>query len=594
MDRNIVSIEETLPLVSKPPVESFMNTEQANAVWPRHITHRQDFQGQIRAQQALLEAVQTTFKTLPIETTLHDGLVAGIVTERVATNLLNHLSQYLKADKAHQRIVLYLPFELTSPLVDTSAELKQANDCFQKNYRAAWESQLRQHVVRANFIDGDVLEVEKRTGDLPRVVKAAHLIPGLVRSGHMKLSEVIDYESKGVDSLLLAGIQEARAVMEKSTLTQESLPQDVSTKAVYCKLHQDVALANIVTESGATPNRLRWLRQVAQAKAVTQAAVPLSHLLEQGLALPDPKQLDHYLLCAYIEAIRLAVLDSKKFVQEWHNWLKIVRANTKDISLLDAVTKVYQHAYAVGAGNDEMVGAGHIRIPALQGPFSKNLDVFAPSVSTVQEYIKEIKQDVALSKQVYPVTILLGSQLKGYGSQSADADMAVFIKPGTDQVDSEAIATRLKNIFAHERIGGSVIMFWLDEVNGQLAMVRNTHTTDTSSLPSWTHVLMGGAWIGDNACITLLQHALLVPYLFNPTDTIDGMPVRERWLEEMERDSILYRLLHKGYERYFPVRSPWGGNIGAPIDGTSAFYDPMFRRIATELFLTRVFFPHLD
>jgi hypothetical protein len=57
----------------------------------------------------------------------------------------------------------------------------------------------------------------------------------------------------------------------------------------------------------------------------------------------------------------------------------------------------------------------------------------------------------------------------------------------------------------------------------------------------------------------------------------------------MERDTVLYRLLHKGYERYFPIQSPYAG--ATAIDGDSAFYDPRFRRFATELYLGRVFLP---
>ena len=179
-------------------------------------------------------------------------------------------------------------------------------------------------------------------------------------------------------------------------------------------------------------------------------------------------------------------------------------------------------------------------------------------------------------------------------TENADADVAVFIKPGTPHSDFLEIAQLIRHIFAHERIMGSVVMFSLDVVDNHLVVSGNTQTTNVPPLYSWTHVLMGGAWIGAEASITKLQHELLVPYLFNPTVTLDGKPIRERWLEDMERDSIQYRLLHKGYERYYPISNPLYVGAGDAIDGMSPFYDPTFRRIATELFLTRVFFPKLD
>jgi hypothetical protein len=92
-----------------------------------------------------------------------------------------------------------------------------------------------------------------------------------------------------------------------------------------------------------------------------------------------------------------------------------------------------------------------------------------------------------------------------------------------------------------------------------------------------------------------LLHERLIATYFTPPHTLkDGKPTRERWLEEMERDSLQYRLLHKGFARYYPISSPMNTLHGDGIDGASAFYDPRYRRIATELFIRRVFLPNLS
>ena len=592
MNRKKASQLTALPLVSKPPVESFFDPEQATAVWPKHITARPDFRAQTQAQQAILHAVQTIFANLPIGTTLAEGLAKGLVTEVSASNLLNRLSQYLKADRVYERIIFYLPFELTSPIASETAALNLASKRFQKAYRVAWESQARQYDVRANFVDGDVLEVEKRNGDLLRVVKATHLIPGLIESGHMTLAEVTAYARSSSDPLLRHGIQEACAVIKSPKITEEAA---VSAEDIRITLLANITEASCLEDRAVTPNRLRWLRQRAHDRAITAAARRLSSSLIWGAPLPNPETLDQDTKQSYVEAIRLSMLQKNQLGKKYRAWLTAVaRTPWCTDAVYDAITKVYRHAYTAGILEEKVALAHRIQIPMLQGPFSKNLDNFAPSVAEFREMVAQISSDAYLATRVYPVAILFGSQLKGYGADNSDADVAVFIKPGTTAGDPSEIASRLRGIFAHERIGGSAIMFWLDRRDGSLVVRENTETTGMPPLNSWTHVLMGGAWIGDETCITTLQHELLVPYLFNPTITLDGKPIRERWLEEMERDSILYRLLHKGFERYYPICSPLDTAHSSAVDGTSAFYDPTFRRIATLLFLTRVFFPKLD
>ena len=223
MDRKTIPHADTLPVVSKPPVESFVSSDYANALWPKHITARFDFRTQTETQQALLNSVKTVFANLPIGITLAAGLESGLVTEVVAIDLFNHLAQYLESDAAYGRIIFYLPLELTSPIQSKSVELQVAADRFQKTYRQTWEAQLQQYDVRANFTDGDVLETTKRTGDLPRVVKATHLIPGLIQSGHMLFGEVVTYASKSTDKLLTDGILEACAVMDFDLATAAAI-----------------------------------------------------------------------------------------------------------------------------------------------------------------------------------------------------------------------------------------------------------------------------------------------------------------------------------------------------------------------------------
>ena len=611
--------QQTLPLVSKPPVESFFSMEHAHAAWPKRITARADFQKQIADQQSLLHAIQTVCTALPFGTTLAQAVDTQLVTHTVATDLLNRLSAYVHTGGAYGRIIFYLPMELTSPIVTTDAALLEASNCFQQSYRRAWEHLALQHDVRANFVDGDVLEIEKRTQDPVRVVKATHLIPGLIQSGHMTFGDVLQYAADTDDMLFTKGVYEASAVLldlklitkgEVALLSQSSSLQEhyhrlmqldfskapeesVSEASILATLDAAVMEVQSLELPGITPNRKKWLQEVAFEEAISQAGAKLSTIIQTVATFPTPSGTPCVTLRAYVDAVRRCTLQAQTLTLQHRQWLQAVTNHTSNKALLDSVTKLYLHANTAGILSAEILQEEQIRTPVLQGPFSKNLENFTPRVSEFETMAAQIAEDVYLSDLVYPVVILLGSQLKGYGISNADADAAVFVRPGVVKSDLPELAERLKKIFAHERIGGSAIMFWLEKSVGLLVVRENTQTTDAPPLPTWTHVLMGGAWVGERNDIQLLQHALLTPYLFNPTEVHEGKPVRERWLEEMERDSILYRLLHKGFARYYPAQSPMDTVHGAAIDGTTAFYDPQFRRIATELFLTRVFFPNL-
>src|SRR3989344_723642 len=131
----------------------------------------------------------------------------------------------------------------------------------------------------------------------------------------------------------------------------------------------------------------------------------------------------------------------------------------------------------------------------------------------------EIEQEAKKLIHLGPI-ILYGSQLKGYGTAEDDQD---YIE-----------VSEMKN-----------------------------H-------PDWAHVLFGGAWYGEKEFIEKSYRDLLSKYLVES-------PKRKTWLEEMERDAIQYRLMHNGYERFFPVCKE------------GAFYDSGFRKMATEIFLKKVF-----
>src|SRR6185295_13438322 len=109
-----------------------------------------------------------------------------------------------------------------------------------------------------------------------------------------------------------------------------------------------------------------------------------------------------------------------------------------------------------------------------------------------------------------------------------------------------------------------------------------------------THVLFEGAWGGNKNTIRELYEKLLVDYLYSKGKTVLQHDARTFWLKEIERDTLQYRLMHKGYARFFPKQGGIDTDHSSGIDSNSAFWDSGYRRLASKLFIDKVFLPQLD
>lgn len=228
---------------------------------------------------------------------------------------------------------------------------------------------------------------------------------------------------------------------------------------------------------------------------------------------------------------------------------------------------------------DEKRRAGTV----LAGGFKRAIDT-----NDFTGIINSLKKQQVFSNYFYPVVIFFGSRVKGYGTENADLDAAIFVKPGIVFSEQPKLRKLLQNLFPQDKINGKVVEFWLEENDGNL-FVRSFSKPDTHMADSgWVHVLFNGEWLGDRELMSELYRKLLVPYIFSGDETQARI-----WAEEMEKDILQYRLMHKGYFRCF---APIGGlktGHSYLIGGNSAFYDSGFRRLATKLFLEKVFLPQL-
>lgn len=133
--------------------------------------------------------------------------------------------------------------------------------------------------------------------------------------------------------------------------------------------------------------------------------------------------------------------------------------------------------------------------------------------------------------------------------------------------------------------------YWIQEDNEELRFKEVPHHPE-SVWKEQVHFILNGAWISYGIEQAQIQRNVLNQYSRLPQND-DEEPTRRALLIRLERDMLQYRLLHSGYRKVNPSHkkpTPTNGNL---IDWSSDFWDPGYRRVASQLFLSRVFLPHL-
>jgi len=629
--------------LESPVIESFLEPARAAAVWPQEIVANEVFLNQLKEHQRLNSRLNGVIDRLPqADETLAAAIEQGQITEEQVAELYESLSYLLESTQDYRRLILYLPFEfLPDKDWQPAAEnLRQAAGRFRQAYLSAWKGLLSTHDVRANFVDGDVLEVEQRVGDLPRVVKAAHLIPKLVENGLLEIKEVIALLEESADPILKESIADTLPVLaDLGYLTEKEMKlmeksddqlvsnmariivsnlktkekqigaplKNITLAAVQKELTEEFSRIEAEDYGQITAKREIWLKQKKKQEAIEdfrediQAAIMANSLADEEMASFLTAEADSASRQVLIEGIRsaieaVALADFGKAQSLYGRYQETLLTlwNSSDSETKETLAKAFRHFRQLGLIADSQLADLNITMPKLAGPFSENLKSMKEETDEIRNLAAAIESDPELSQLIYPVVLIYGSRLKGYGEQSADIDLAVFVRPEVPLSNQAGLRGLLKVKFTSEKVHGEITEFWLEEKSGRLAVRDFSEPEAIIGESYWAHILFGAAWEGNSEVMRELREKLLVPYLFDSNKEIYGHEARSLYLEEIERDTLQYRLLHKGYERFFP---PCGG-IQTPqadeIDGESMFWDSGYRQLATRLFASRVFLPKIS
>jgi len=500
-----------LPLV---PVESFFDSVLAADIWPKSISRNEIFMYQLKLRKELKECLDGVFDSLPRpDIPLETAIAEGYITEEQVTKLYTALSDLLADDRDYKRLILYLPFELLPNKIRHHYEkkLQQALERFGKIYIDAWKNLLYTHDVRANFVNGDVLEVERRIGDLPRVVKAAHLIPKLVQNGLLTVEEVVALMENSDDEILKNSIAAALSVVANigaKTRKQKinAIPMAITLASVQTELDKRFSQIESEDFGDIMPRRKAWLKKKSRQETIWYMGEHISMaIVEDGFSpevamtflTHDAKSASRQSLIEGIgKAIEFIASADFRKAQVLYTQYEATLLNLwkNDPETRETLSKTFRRFRQLLIIRDEQLAELNIVIPKLAGPFSENLKFMKQEMDEIRAMAASIEQNPELFKLIYPTVLIFGSRLNGYGQQDADIDLGVCVRPRTSFAKRARLKELLKKTFTHEKIrADEIVEFWLEEKNGRLK-VRDFAESDVSLGQSyWTHVLFGAA-----------------------------------------------------------------------------------------------------
>lgn len=465
----------------------------------------------------------------PINEELISPLAEGIQAARLhGTIPVEELTDLLQ-DEESQRAALYIP----KAWLPTESHPDYLN-----SYRDAWWNTLAQPDQRADFVDGDIGELDSKAL-IPEVIKAAHLSPWLLEREIITPADV-QMIYKGTNSELL--------------------------RASFDDAQRNTAPPFLPNDTHPSVGRLKWLKSNAEDALTRSAALGIETFDEIETLMDSREQFDIQV------ALRAIARNGRKgLLYEGHvDWMRHQLEN-KEVRIRNRAVTAFRHLYNAGSVPGDILEEASVSTPRLAGELSKNIEEQIPAL---KEMVKKLRVNPVLLKAVHPIVVAGGSQLKGYAQEGdSDLDTAIFIAPGNH--DTDVLEAELAKVFVD-----APVAFQLEETPQGIRI----KDSENGSHAGWSHLIYNAVWVGNADKVDSLRTELASAYE-------EDDELRTYALRRLEQDALQYRLLHKGYERHFAIRAddvPMGRD---GLDSQSAFWDPRYRQLATQLFAEKVRLP---
>lgn len=353
--------------------------------------------------------------------------------------------------------------------------------------------------------------------------------------------------------------------------------------------------------------RVVWERIDREEKLIFQYADQAATMLVKGSLVP--RDVKKFLSCTDERIPLLAIMlgigktietIAKDDPEKAGRLLKTYKGNIRNLwikkmpSTRDALTGMLSRFASLNIIDENCLRQFGLALPQFDALFSSRKHLIGDEIRRFAPALESIASNPEMGQLLYPLMIFYGSLVKGYAASNADLDVAVFVRHEVPINNRLKIQDMLSRIFPHEKINGKIVEFWLAEEHDRLR-VRDFSDADVMLADStWMHLLFASVWFGEKKAIQELYTNLLPGFLYSKGKMFEGYDARTLLLGQMEREVLQYRLMHKGYRRFYPELGGINAIHADGLDPKSAFWDSGYRRIATKLFIKRVFLPQLE
>jgi hypothetical protein len=574
---------------------------------PDEIKNDRSAQQQAEKRRILAAQLTEIFEVLSkSDVDLDSATEKGLIDRQKVTNLYENFSQFMEADENNGRIILYLPIALLpdqNKIINQDNQLNIAKIKFGQAYRNAWIRLLFESEVKASFVDGDVLE--EGLGEPERIRKAGHLIPFMVEKGIINVTDILNIINLNSDPELLrsvgSGIKVTKEMgfiekndWEKIQQLADAKPELLDKFKVTENFNQDSQNISLKRQIWLKQTRIDAIIQKTEKNLVAKILSgenTISDLYRTGFSQKDNIQFQIAVVRALFKTGEVKKGNSIEQILPiiTEIWVSnISDLQNEIISGLNRWNKLnlVPHAYLENFGVKPIVLA--IPLPIDLNEYLENDGQMLKGV------IRKISENKYLSENIYPIILIFGSRIKGYAEKQADTDLAVFFKPGVNpQRRSEILEKLYQEIPELSRID-KLLEFWTTEKDGIYNILPITENTPPNIVgPDQVHFLLGGAWFGKTPEIKKIYESICINYLDLSKFGDKKNEVRMQLLRQIELDMLQYRLMHKGYRRFYPSKRLDGNEYLKEIDWESDYWDEGYRQVATLLFLSRVFLPDI-
>lgn len=588
-------------------VELFSAGVDAASTLPPEIMNDPRYQEQVARRRSLYTTVTHVFDAIPDQTMdINQAVGEGLVDATTTARLWDSVTDFLDQDENNARLLLYFPFEILPNMhggISVSEDMRSSGQRLSESCRVGWIRILHETEPRANFVDGDILE--PGLGEPERVSKAGHLTPELVARDIIDGGDVLTLLEIISDTTLLRSLAEGavvaheRGLLDRSTWTKAEdlivaklggLPSDTTKNKDY----------NDPNSPRISPARVAWLRKVSkeaqEEKAADQQAQEIVTAVRRGDQIAQ-RELEMKTLKAVFKAGKLLQNDDLGEAREFSSSsLALIQEawESDDASVKNAVVGGLHHWVRQGVVDENFLQHFGISLTDLSAPSQLTEEDIREKFQDFTHAAQTINAHPFLSQTLYPGFLVFGSRVKGYAGIDADLDAAIFMRPEANLADRQQMLEVLRSDVPELASIDKPVEYWTEREAGKMRLKTVKKGTRIFGGEEQIHFLLGGAWIGAGEELLEVRNDLLRRYVDLSRLGADKDFIRQRLLGQLELDMLQYRLVHKGYRKFYPTVARERTPKDELIDAESDFWDPGYRRVATKLFVSRVFLPDLS